>query len=472
MAQPLPRPLVFHGPVIHSLSPTVLESVPSALLVVDTTGHIIFFSKDSPTLPDPIILPNDGNNNNDKALALSDCTVHRLAPASPSQPPTRFLIPGFVDTHNHAPQWAQRGLGQGLHILDWLERITFPNEARFADPAYARRIYTACVAGFLRQGITTASYYGSAHGPATAVLADICVQQGQRALVGKCNMDRNAPDYYRDASAEESLATTEQCIAHIRALDPNGELVQPVLTPRFAITCTPALLQGLGDIAAREPHMAVQTHFNEAKQEMDATRALFPHFGGSEAALYSHYGLLTPRTILAHCCFMDERELDAVGTAGCGVAHCPISNMTVGGGFMAAPVRQFLHRGWQKVGLGTDSGGGFSSSMLDAMRQALVAGHAREVMTEGKDKGLRLEEVFYMATLGGARVCSLGDKVGCFEVGKEFDACVVESGWNREQQVMAMVEEEDSLATVFEKFIMTGDDRNIRRVFVRGRQVK
>lgn len=298
-------------------------------------------------------------------------------------------------------------------------------------------------------------------------------------------MDRNAPDYYRDASAEESLRLTEECISHIRAVDPQGELVQPVLTPRFAITCTPELLGGLGKIAAREPAMAIQTHFNEAKQEMDATRDLFPQFQGSEADLYGYYGLLTPRTILAHCCFMEQGELDKVGKAGCGVAHCPISNMTVGGGFMAAPVREFLRRGWEKVGLGTDSGGGFSSSMLDAMRQALIAGNAREVLTEGKDKGLSLQEVFYMATLGGARVCSLGDKVGNFAVGKEFDACLVqnssydddgedenEKGTKDGDEIMTMVEEGDTLATVFEKFIMTGDDRNIRAVFVRGRQVK
>jgi hypothetical protein len=43
-------------------------------------------------------------------------------------PPGDFLIPGFVDTHNHAPQWPMRGLGQGLHILDWLGKITFPSK--------------------------------------------------------------------------------------------------------------------------------------------------------------------------------------------------------------------------------------------------------------------------------------------------------------------------------------------------------
>lgn len=449
------KALLFHGAVIHSLSPTDLEILESALIIIDAHGQIVLFEKNADRIPDELNLPSQPD------LRIEDLETHRLSPGE-------FLIPGLIDTHNHAPQYPQRGQGQGLHILDWLSAVTFPKEAKFADPDYARRVYARCIDGFLKQGVTTASYYASAHGEATRILADLCLEKGQRALVGKCNMDRNAPDYYRDASVEESLAVTQECIAHIRRIDPHGTLVQPVLTPRFAITCDPAVLAGLGAIAAREPDVPIQTHFNEARQEMAATKELFPQFA-CEADLYAHYGLLGPRSILAHCCYMSEYELQRFVELGCGIAHCPVSNMTIGGGFMAAPVREFLRRGI-KVGLGTDSGGGFSSSVLDAMRQALIASNAREVMSEGKDKGLAIEELFYMATLGGARVCSLEGKVGSFAVGKEFDACLVST--LVEDQVMTMVEPDDTLKVVFEKFIMTGDDRNIANVFVRGRRVK
>ena len=435
---------VFLGPVIHCPSASELEILPFALVGVNSEGTIVSLIKNA-----------DPENTQDLVAALdvspSLDTIHLLAPG-------QFLIPGFVDTHNHAPQWAQRGLGQGMHILDWLNAITFPNESRFRDPDYARRIYASCVDGFLRQGITTASYYGSVHGEATNILAGLCLEKGQRALVGKCNMTRNAPEYYRDASVEESLQVTEACIAHIRHLDPEGKLVRHVLTPRFAISCDPEVLQGLGEIADRNPDLPIQTHFNEAEQEMKATMELFPQFT-NEADLYEHYGLLGQRSILAHCCHMSEYELDRLKALGCGVAHCPVSNMTVGGGFMAAPVREFMRRGI-KVGLGTDSGGGFSSSILDAMRQAMIASHAREVMSRGQDTGLSIGEV-----------CGLHDKVGNFEVGKEFDAIVVGTQ-GPEQGIMTMVEDDDTLKTVFEKFIMTGDDRNILEVYVQGRSVK
>ncbi|KAK5996018.1 putative guanine deaminase [Cladobotryum mycophilum] len=362
---------LFHGTIIHSTSPANLHILENALLAI------------SPPAPS------------------SPCT----------QTSGQFLIPGFVDTHNHAPQWPQRGAGQGMQILDWLDEITFPNEARFRDAAYAKRTYGRLVSGMLRQGITTASYYSSLHGEGTRVLADTCLKRGQRALIGKCNMDRNSPDYYRDASAEESMQVTRDCISHIRTLDPSGQLIRP----------------SLGALATQDPSLAIQTHFNEAQQEIDATLSLFPGFT-NEADLYHSLGLLTPRSILAHCTIMTPYETQKLASLDCGVAHCPTANMTVGGGFMASPIRSFLSHGI-KVGLGTDSGGGYSSSMLDSMRHSLIASYARDAVFPKATEdaaALSLEEVFYLATVGGARVVGFGDEIGNFEVGKEFDAMVVD----------------------------------------------
>ncbi|CAM1504848.1 Fc.00g024390.m01.CDS01 [Cosmosporella sp. VM-42] len=437
-------PSVYHGSIIHSLSLDELEILENAALVINGDGRIAAFHKD---------ITVDGLR-----VQVPNARIHRIAAGD-------FLIPGFIDTHNHAPQWSMRGLGQGLHILDWLAQVTFPHEARFSDPAYAVRVYESCVEGFLRQGITTASYYGSKHSKATQILAYICKSKGQRAFVGKCNMDRNAPDYLRDESAATSLRETKECVQRIRAIDPEGTLVRPVLTPRFAICCTPELLEGLGKMAKEDGLLAVQTHFNEAEQEIKATQELFPEFK-SEAELYENYGLMGRRSILAHCTHMTDYDMERVQSLECGVAHCPISNMTVGGGFMTAHIREFLRRGI-KVGLGTDSGGGFSSSMLDNIRQAIIASNAREVASRGKDKALSLEEVFHLATLGGAKVCCLEDEIGNFKVGKQFDAVWVTSSTG----TMTVREDEDSLRTTFEKFIMTGDDRNISRVYVHGHLV-
>ncbi|RFU80830.1 guanine deaminase [Trichoderma arundinaceum] len=458
-----------HGTLIHSSSPTQLQILPDTLITISSSGTILSLQ------------PNVSSSSVSTVLAEKGIENVPITVLSPGQ----FLIPGFVDTHNHAPQWMQRGLGQGMHILDWLDGITFPNEAKFADASHAEEVYAKLVRGMLRQGVTTASYYGSLHEEATHVLASTCLKGGQRALIGKCNMDRNSPSFYCEASAEESIAATKSCIRHIRTIDPRGSLVKPVLTPRFAISCTAQLLQSLGEMARDDPLLAIQTHFNEAAQEINATLSLFPEFK-NEADLYSSFGILTPRSILAHCTIMTSYEIKKLHDLGCGVAHCPTANMTVGGGFMAAPVKEFLRRGIN-VGLGTDSGGGYSSSMLNAMRHALITSYARDALypkyEQEKDRNVRkeeegsegealsLEEVFYMATKGGAKVVGFDEQVGEFAVGMEFDALLVDMQDERNGVNVPLDEDGDSAQRMLEKFVMTGDDRNIVQVYVKGRLV-
>lgn len=453
-------PIAFHGTIIHTLDVAQLEILQNCLLIIDDEGKIEKIYKDA-----PIERVND---------LISE------AGHTPDVFPVKylkrgeFLIPGFIDTHHHAPQWAQRGMGRDQTLLDWLNNVTFAHERKFENVEYARKMYTACVQAGIKQGVTTASYYGSVHVEATKILAEICLEQNQRALVGKCNMNRSSPEWYQDASAEQSLKHTKELVAHVRRIDSEGKLVRPILTPRFAITCDDELLSGLGDIVKQEaPNtIHIQTHFNEAADEMEFTRQLYPQFK-HEADLYDEFGLLGPHTILAHSIFLEEEEMDRIKSKGCGIAHCPISTATLGE-FMMAPIREYLRRGI-KVGLGTDVGGGFSSSMLEIMRHAFIISKARETMTKGADPALKLHEGFFLATLGGAQVCGLEDKVGNFVEGKEFDALEIHAIGPDPYSSLGMmspIEDDDSIHVIFEKFLMTGDDRNIAKVYVAGRSLK
>ncbi|KAK5240612.1 hypothetical protein LTS06_012396, partial [Exophiala xenobiotica] len=116
--------LAFHGTIIHCTTPTETKVLKDTLLVVTPDGRISHIKRGIPE--------------SDVQDALSQLQLPEL-PILRVLSQTEFLIPGFVDTHNHAPQWAQRGLGGGMHILDWLEQITFPNEAKFEDPEHARK---------------------------------------------------------------------------------------------------------------------------------------------------------------------------------------------------------------------------------------------------------------------------------------------------------------------------------------------
>ena len=463
----------YYGTLIHSVTPSEVEILQDTVIIVDAKGTISSIH--------PGLILEEGQEPEDliwKLLNQPDVRIPVTGLGS-----HQFIVPGFIDTHVHAPQFSMRGLGQGLHILDWLDQITFPHEAKFADKRYATNVYQQCVRMGLRQGITTACYFASLHTEATKILVDVCLEQGQRAFVGKTCMDNQEtnPEYYREDS-KEAVAGTTEVIQHCRRRDEKGDIVRPIVTPRFAISCTPESLTALGDIAKEYENaygpgqgVANQTHFCEAQQEIDATLKQYKKFS-CEADLYEHYGLLNSNSVLAHCTLLSDDDLAKVKQRDCGIAHCPISNVTVGGGFMAAPIRKFLSAGMTKVGLGTDSGGGFSCSIMDVMRQALIVGNAREMLSDGKEKRLGLEEVFYMATLGGASVLGMENKVGSFEVGKQFDAVLVDmedpEGIFDAVHTTTIDElhlhRDDAISRVWQKWIMSGDDRNLRNVWVGG----
>jgi guanine deaminase len=143
--------------------------------------------------------------------------------------PDQFLVPGFVDTHIHAPQYVFTGTGYDKTLLEWLDTYTFPKESNFKDIEYAQNIYSKVVKKTLSYGTTSASYYATIHTDASVLLAKTCIEQGQRAFIGKVNMDRNSPDYYVE-STSESISETERFVKLVLELE--NDLVTPCITPR------------------------------------------------------------------------------------------------------------------------------------------------------------------------------------------------------------------------------------------------
>lgn len=181
-----------------------------------------------------------------------------------------LIIPAFSDLHIHAPQYAQRGTGMDLLLSDWLSRYTFPEEAKFADIDYARTIYTQLAADMLRQGTFHAAVYATIHNPASRLLADILEKRGMRGFVGKVNMDCSSPDYLCETT-EQSLRDTEDFLA---SFGPERR-VRPILTPRFAPTCSRELITGLGRLGQKYG-VGMQTHIVESRWEAAEAVRLFP----------------------------------------------------------------------------------------------------------------------------------------------------------------------------------------------------
>ncbi len=157
-------------------------------------------------------------------------------------------------------------------------------------------------------------------------------------------MDRNASPTYQEASASQSIADTKSLIEHISTFGNSNAtaLVEPILTPRFAICCTNELLSGLQAIAKEHPDMAIQTHISENASEVAFTKELFSECA-TYAGVYDQFGLLRAKTILAHAVHLEDEELNLVKQREAGISHCPTSNFNLRSGM--ARVGEMLDRG-------------------------------------------------------------------------------------------------------------------------------
>ncbi|KAJ3065160.1 hypothetical protein HK102_008016 [Quaeritorhiza haematococci] len=391
--------------------------------------------------------------------------------------------------------------------MEWLNKYTFPTESLMSSLPHAHKTYTRLITRLLRNGTTTACYYATIHLPATKLLADLCEQMGQRALVGKVCMDQNGGEGYVETT-EGALRDMEDFIVYVKGKG-KGEgkgkegLVMPVVTPRFIPTCSVELLEGLGALATKyDSH--IQTHALESLDEIAFVQSLHaPHFhSGNDIKILDACKLLSSKCILAHMVHMKSGDAQIVKERGAGISHCALSNAFFAG--CVAPVRRWVGYGL-KVGLGTDIAGGYAPSMLSSARQAVVTSKTVSMIrasdpssplidfptsTNDEDESdedgddLDYADAFYLATMGGAEVLGLKNQIGSFEVGKAFDAVLVDVWGDGDKSNIERwgssgssgeggdgEEEVDSVEDLFQKFMNLGDDRNVVRVWVQGREV-
>ena len=440
------------GSFFHAPQQGQLEVLDDVLIVVGDDGSIA-----------PVLSPDHPDRMREE-IRLSD-RLHRL-------PPYQFGLPGLVDLHVHAPQYPQLGLALDEPLEVWLGKYTFPLEAKYADLDFARRRYEVLVDDLIANGTTTALYFATQDREASKLLADICIDKGQRALVGKVVMDDPAacPDDYRDMSAEEAVADTRDVIAHIRNHPRNRSgRVLPVITPRFIPSCTDAALAGLGALAA-ECVCHVQTHCSESDW---AHHHVLDRFGITDAAALDGFGLLTRKTILAHSNFLTDADMDRLVAQGSGVAHCALSNIYFANSVF--PLRHALEKGVH-VGLGTDISGGPSASMFSACLTSVQSSRlledgvdpARPAPERGRaNSAIDLVTAFHLATAGGGVALDL--PIGVLAPGYHFDAMAVDT--SAEDGAIRLFGGE-SPGDIFQKIIYGATRANIANVWIDGVPVR
>ena len=354
------------------------------------------------------ILVEDGltkdfsEENPDKSLKLFDYT-------------DKLIIPGLSDLHIHAPQYPNMGLGMDLELLGWLDTYTFPEESKFKDPEYAKKIYQTFVDDLAKSATTRASIFATLHTDVTLLLMDLLEQKKICAYVGKVGMDRNCPDFYIEKNGkEETKRFVEECEKR------NYKFVKPIITPRFTISCTDEYMEYMGKLA-KEHNIPVQSHLSENLGEIDFVKQLRPN-DKFYAESYDKSGLFGKevKTVMAHCVHCPKEEKELIKKNGVYIAHCPTSNSNLSSGI--CPAGEFLREGYN-IGLGSDVSGGHTLDLFEVIRHAIEMSKMHLRYVDLNEKGLTLPETFYMASNKGG---SFFGKVGVFEKDYEFDALVLD----------------------------------------------
>ncbi|XP_067839643.1 guanine deaminase [Heptranchias perlo] len=433
---------VFRGTFIHSTDATPLEVLDARVLGVNETGKIVFIETA------------------DKEEELSQKWHFKKENIRVLRQREEFFIPGLVDTHIHASQYPNMGSCLDHPLLEWLIKYTFPVEAKFKDLKFAEDTYTKVVKRTLRNGTTTACYFTTIHTESSLKLCDIIDKLGQRAFVGKVCMDLNDLFPAYKETSREAVSETKRFVAELTKL--KFSLVKPIVTPRFAISCSSELLQQLGSFANCN-NLHIQSHVSESLPEIDTVKKLFPECK-DYSDVYNTHGLLTDKTIMAHGVYLSDEELKLLRSKGTAISHCPNSNISLCSGLF--DVRNVLNHK-VKVGLGTDVSGGYSPSVLDAVRGAIGTSNILSLKSSDYEK-LSYKEAFRLATLGGSQALGHDKLTGNFEVGKDFDAVLVNTSVPSSP---FDVFTEDTQLDIFQKFLFLGDDRNMTEVYVAGKQV-
>lgn len=368
----------------------------------------------------------------------------------------KLVIPGMVDLHIHAPQYAFRGMHMDEELLDWLSKYTFVEESKYEDDEYADKAYSMFADSMKASATTRVSVFATMHRKATMILMDKMEKTGLVSYVGKVNMDRGAPEQILDTSADMSAYNT---FGFINDALKRFERTMPILTPRFIPACSNELLSELREIV-HTYGLPIQSHLSENPGEVELVKELMPEseFYADGYARFDLFGKDT-KTVMAHCIYSSEKEIELMRENGVFVAHCPSSNMNLCSGI--APIRKYLDLGI-RVGLGSDVAAGESESIFGEIKKAIEVSKLYNRYINENDKSLTFPEAFFLATLSGGEFFG---KVGSFEKDYELDAIVLDDEKELHPQELDICER-------LERSVYLGIDKNrILTKFVRGKRI-
>ncbi len=370
-----------------------------------------------------------------------------------------YLLPGLIDTHIHFPQIRVLG-GLGRQLLDWLEFVALPEEARMSDMAVACDTARRFVRSLASHGTTTALVFGSHFKAATAALFRAAQRSGLRIVSGQVIADRALRPELHQSPAD----AYRDCTELIREFHGRGRLLFAV-TPRFAVSASEAMLEVCQTLLGEHEGLRFQTHINENDLERNEVARLFP-WAEDYLAVYERFHLCGrsagPGAVLAHNVHTSDWELERLADSGTSIAHCPCSNAMLGSGIF--PLRRHIDAGVH-CALGTDVGGGTGFGIL---KEALQAYALQRLALDGML--LTPAHLLYLSTRAGAQALQLEHETGDFAVGKSADYIYLRAP--EASPLEAVLERAESPDRILSALFTLAGSESIAEVRVAGEEVR
>ncbi len=351
-----------------------------------------------------------------------------------------FIIPGFIDTHTHIPQYPMIGRGRG-ELLEWLENYIFPAELKFSEIINVKNVFEDFSEKSVKFGTTTSVAFSSSHLEALQFI--IRRNNKLRLFAGNSLMDMG--DNKLADTTNNNLSKLKEMYNHSKS----RENFQYIVSPRYAGNCTFELLKKSADFA-KENNLYMQTHLSENKDEIDYIMNLHNSFE-NYTDIYDKAGILNSRSILAHCIHLSEKELEIIYNYGAIISHCPTSNIFLKSGIM--PLKKYLDTG-MKITLGTDVAAGYTLDMKTELRNAIESSKILSYFSQN-DCLVRPAEIFPHSNILAAEYLNIAEITGNLNPGKYADITVIANPENVSDGLDDMLnciiynEEKSNLATYY-----------------------
>lgn len=361
-----------------------------------------------------------------------------------------IAIPGFVQTHIHLCQTLFRGMAEDMELLDWLKTKIFPLEAAHNQNS----IYYSAMLGIaelIKGGTTTILDMGSINHHDEIIRA--IGETGFRAFTGKAMMDMNGA-YSKLKEPTKSAVKSTRELAEKFHNSFNGR-VKYAPAPRFILSCTDECMIEAFALLQDFEGMLFHTHASENKGEIEAVRKRCKM---DNVEYLNHIGVVSDKTILAHCIHLNEKEIKIMKYSGAHIAHCPSSNLKLGSGIANVP--RYLKENIS-VSLGAD--GAPCNNNLNMFQEMRLAGLIQKPI-HGPE-AMPVKNIFKMATIDGARALGIANEVGSIEVGKKADIVLLNL------QDISNPLQQETLEDIYSTIVYSANTTNVDSVMIDGEWV-